>query len=281
MLLSACQPAERSAATEPVDIAAIKAASHNAYVEAINTNDVDTIMARLTDDVVFQAPGAPELIGHDAVRSFIGGYVEAFQTEWDKSSIDFTVSGDWAFERYAYTHTDVHRETGETVTGTGKGIIIYERGNDDVWRVAADGWSEIAVPVDPQADPETVVRSMYAAFASGDTEAMIAGMSPDIVWNEAEGNPYSDLNPYVGPDAVFSGLFSRLLTEWDGWTVTPQQFVAQGDQVVSFGRYTATHVATGKPLDIPFVHHFTVVDGVVTSFQQYTDTQTHVEAMTD
>jgi ketosteroid isomerase-like protein len=36
--------------------------SHGAYVAAINSNDVDTLVAGLTDDVVYQAPGGPEII---------------------------------------------------------------------------------------------------------------------------------------------------------------------------------------------------------------------------
>lgn len=281
LILGGCQPSGQTDPVEPVDVDAIRAAAHDAYVEAINSNDVEAVLARLTDDVVLQAPGAPELIGKEAAQSFLDGYVSMFQTEWDKTSIDFTVSGDYAFERYTYTHTDTNRETGEVMTGQGKGIIIFEQEDDGEWRVAIDGWSDTATPANPDADPETVVRAMYAAFASGDVDAMMAGMSPDIVWNEAEGNPYSDLNPYVGPEAVFSGLFSRLLTEWEGWSAIPGQFIVEGDQVVVFGRYTATNVATGKAMDIPYVHHFTVQGGQVTEFQQYTDTETHVAAMTE
>lgn len=281
LILTACSDSAAPVQSETVDLEAIKAATHDAYVDAINSNDVEAILARLTDDVVLQAPGAPELIGQDAARSFLTGYVEAFQTEWEKTSIDFTVSGDYAFERYTYDHTDTNRETGDVITGTGKGIIIFERGDDDVWRVAIDGWSDTAAPADPETDPETIILSVYEAFRVGDTDAMIAGMSPEIVWNEAEGNPYSDLNPYIGPDAVFAGLFSRLQSEWEGWSAIPGQVVVEGDQVVVFGRYNATNVATGTFMDIPFVHHFTIVDGQVTEFQQYTDTETHVAAMTE
>lgn len=120
---------------------AIEKAAHEGYVNAINSNDVDVLMADLTDDIVLQAPGAPEVIGKAAVRDWIAGYFGAFKTKWEKTSIGFTVSGDWAFERYTYKSTDTDRKTGKVTTDAGKGINIFRRGTDGKWRVAIDGWS--------------------------------------------------------------------------------------------------------------------------------------------
>lgn len=123
---------------------AVEKAAHDAYVTAINSNDVETLMADLTDDIVFQAPGAPEIIGKAAVRNWIAGYFGAYKTQWEKTSIGFTVSGDWAFERYTYKSTDTDRKTGKVTTDVGKGINIFHRGADGKWRVAVDGWSSDA-----------------------------------------------------------------------------------------------------------------------------------------
>jgi ketosteroid isomerase-like protein len=120
---------------------AIEKAAHEGYVNAINSNDVDVLMADLTDDIVLQAPGAPEVIGKAAVRDWVAGYFGAFKTKWEKTSIGFTVSGDWAFERYTYKSTDTDRKTGKVTTDAGKGINIFRRGADGKWRVAIDGWS--------------------------------------------------------------------------------------------------------------------------------------------
>lgn len=128
-------------------------------------------------------------------------------------------------------------------------------------------------------EPREVVESVYTLFAAGDMEGFAALMAPDIVWNEAEGNPYADLNPYIGPEAVMSGLMSRLVTEWEDISVTPHEFVVEGDRVVVFGRYNETWKATGRRLDIPFVHSWTVNNGKLVAFQQYTDTAALVETM--
>jgi ketosteroid isomerase-like protein len=128
-------------APEKVDIRAIEKAAHGDYVAAINSNDVDTLMSDLTDDIVYQAPGAPEVIGKTAVKAWVAGYFGAYRTQWQKTSIGFTVSGDWAFERYTYRSTDTDKTTGAVATDVGKGINVFRRGADGKWRVAIDGWS--------------------------------------------------------------------------------------------------------------------------------------------
>lgn len=128
-------------ADAPVDLAAIEKAAHGGYVAAINSNDTETLMADLTDDVVYQYPGAPELVGKEAVRKWVADYFGAYSTKWEKTSIGFTVDGDWAFERYTYKSADTDRKTGVVTTDTGKGINVFRKGSDGKWRVAIDGWS--------------------------------------------------------------------------------------------------------------------------------------------
>lgn len=118
-----------------------------------------------------------------------------------------------------------------------------------------------------------VIQGVYAAFARGDIGAVLAAMSPDIVWNEAEHNlPLAEGNPYVGPQAVLEGVFMRLGEEFEGFTVVPARFVAEGDGVVMSGRYSATARATGLPVNPQVVHVWTLRDGKAVAFQQHVDT---------
>lgn len=125
----------------PIDTTSVESAAHGAYVAAINSNDTDTLVADLTDNVVYQAPHEPEIIGKDAVRKWVASYFGAYRTLWEKTSIGLTVSGDWAFERYTYRSKDVDKKTGTVTTDRGKGINIFRRGIDGKWPVAVDGWS--------------------------------------------------------------------------------------------------------------------------------------------
>jgi ketosteroid isomerase-like protein len=130
-----------TASATAADNKSIEQAAHGAYVTAINSNNVDTLLADLTDDIVYQSPGEPEIVGKAAVRKWLADYFGATRTHWEKTSIGFVVSGDWAFERYTYRSTDTDRKTGAVTRDTGKGINIFRRGSDGRWRVAIDGWS--------------------------------------------------------------------------------------------------------------------------------------------
>ena len=117
-----------------------------------------------------------------------------------------------------------------------------------------------------------LVQAIYAAFGAGDVPGVLSRMSPDIVWNEAENFPYADQNPYLGPEAVLTGVFARIGTEWDGFTVVPDDLLDAGDAVVVLGRYKGVYKATGRALDAQLVHVWRIEDGKVVAFQQYTDT---------
>lgn len=147
-----------------------------------------------------------------------------------------------------------------------------------------------APPLDPEmevaddADTEdrstkATVKTVYEGFATGNIPLATSAFADEIVWNEAENSPYADQNPYEGEEEIVTGLFVRLGGEWDYFDATPSEYISADDKVVTIGRYTAKHGQTGKEMDIPFVHVWTVEDGKITSFQQYTDTLTHTEVM--
>jgi ketosteroid isomerase-like protein len=114
--------------------------AHRAYVTAINSNNLKTLLGMLTDDVVFMAPNDKPYVGKSAVRPWIAEYLKAYHTHWDKPVKEFVVSGDWAFERYAYTSTDTPVGGGAPVIDTGWGFVVYHHDADGKWRVARDAW---------------------------------------------------------------------------------------------------------------------------------------------
>jgi ketosteroid isomerase-like protein len=127
------------------------------------------------------------------------------------------------------------------------------------------------------ADNGTIISDMYAAFAKGDVPAVLGALDPQVEWRDADGFPNG--GTYVGPDAVLNGVFMPLVADWDGFSVTPDEFVASGERVVTLGHYTGTNKKTGKSLLVPFAHAWRLKDGKVTHFQQYTDTHIVQEAM--
>jgi ketosteroid isomerase-like protein len=115
--------------------------AHEAYAAAINTNDLDSLLAMLTEDVVYLAPNEPALVGKAAVRPWAAEYLKQFKIHWEKTSLEFVVAGDWAFDRYSYTSTDTPQGGGTPVEDLGKGLSIFHHDADGKWRVARDAWS--------------------------------------------------------------------------------------------------------------------------------------------
>ncbi|GJM32843.1 MAG: ketosteroid isomerase [Saprospiraceae bacterium] len=102
----------------------------------------------------------------------------------------------------------------------------------------------------------------------------------EIAWNEAEGFPYADQNPYKGPNAVLNGVFARIGTEWEYWNLTDIQLhEMSGNMVLSTLRYQAKHKASGKVIDSQTAHLFTLKEGKIVAFQQYMDTKQAAEAI--
>jgi uncharacterized protein len=116
-----------------------------------------------------------------------------------------------------------------------------------------------------------IARRSYVAFEADDLDAVVADMHDEIVWEQAQGLPHGGV--YHGLDEVRRNIFEPLDAEW--WSefhAVPQQFVDGGDEVVVIGRYTGRAKETGRELDVPFVHVWTVSDGKAVRFRQFLDT---------
>lgn len=117
-----------------------------------------------------------------------------------------------------------------------------------------------------------IVRGMYEAFARGDAQAVVEALDPEVEWREAENFIYSDRNPYLGPEAVLHGVFARMAADWEGFVVAPLDILDAGATVIGYGHYSGTYRATGQSVRAQFAHFFTIHEGKVVKFQQYTDT---------
>jgi uncharacterized protein len=117
-----------------------------------------------------------------------------------------------------------------------------------------------------------VVRGMYEAFGRGDIPSVIAALDPEVEWWEAENFIYDDGNPYRGPDAVLEGVFARIGRDWDGFAVSPKEVLDAGETVIGHGYYSGTYKKNGEQVRAQFAHFFTLREGKVVKFQQYTDT---------
>jgi ketosteroid isomerase-like protein len=108
---------------------------------------------------------------------------------------------------------------------------------------------------------------------------VLALFDPRIEWMEAEGFVYAEGNPYIGPERVLNGIFMRLVSEWDGFTVSPAEILPTPTGALSMGRYTGTHKTSGRSVNAQFAHVWRIADGKITGFQQFTDTAQFANAV--
>jgi uncharacterized protein len=122
-----------------------------------------------------------------------------------------------------------------------------------------------------QRSPLEIARSSYEAFARDDIDGVLADLDSQIEWQQAQGLPHG--GTYRGIDEVRHNIFDPLDRDWwNEFTAHPEEFLDAGDQIVVLGRYQGIAKQSGLPLDVPFVHVWTVREGRVTRFRQFLDT---------
>ena len=109
-------------------------------------------------------------------------------------------------------------------------------------------------------------------------DGVVGDMHPDIVWHQAQGLPHGGV--YYGLEEVRRNIFDPLDRDWwSEFTAKPEDFLDAGDEVVVLGRYRGVAQGSGKKLDVPFVHVWTMQDEKAIRFRQFLDTAGWVEAL--
>jgi uncharacterized protein len=122
-----------------------------------------------------------------------------------------------------------------------------------------------------------IVRSLYDRFAAGDIAGVSELLSPDVVWDEGDGHPYGC---HRGFAAVQRNVFERLGAEWEGMATQIEDVLEDSSgAVIVMGRDTARNRATGKTIDSRVAHVYSIRDGKIVSFLQFSDTAAWRDAM--
>lgn len=122
-----------------------------------------------------------------------------------------------------------------------------------------------------------IIRSTYEGRNSEENGRNLAQHAdPDISWTEAKGFPYG--GTYIGLDQITENVFKRLGSEWQDYKFTPENYLADGDQVVAYGTYSGTSNTTGRYFEARVAHLWKLREGKIISFEQFVDSKTVVDA---
>lgn len=122
------------------------------------------------------------------------------------------------------------------------------------------------------------LREGYAAYGRGDLDAAMESWSDDIRWENPEAPQLPNPGVTEGKDNVRS-LLMETPNYWDSFSVTPDEFLEDGETVVVLGHTDAKGKETGKEVKVPFVHVWRFSDGKVTEVLLLTDTALAADAL--
>ncbi len=116
-----------------------------------------------------------------------------------------------------------------------------------------------------------LVKNAYERFRAGDIPGVLALLADDVEWqlDETENVPFSGMRH--GKDQV-EHFFSVLDKTQAALQFDPRQFIAQDDTVIALGHYAWSVKATDRVFESDWAHVFTIREGKVTRFREFTDT---------
>lgn len=133
--LSACETMDSGR-----DAAAGIAATSERFETAFNSGDPAAMAALYTPDGAVLPPGAARIDGREGIAALWQGYMDAGVSDLALETVELEAHGASASEVGAFTLTAPDGEGGR-VTAGGKYIVLWQRGDDGVWRLHRDIWN--------------------------------------------------------------------------------------------------------------------------------------------
>ena len=127
-----------------------------------------------------------------------------------------------------------------------------------------------------QSNPQ-VIQDLYATFQRGDIPGVLNLLHADAELNFEGPASIPWAGNFRGREA-WSKFFQAIGNNVDQVTVQMQPFATEGDRVVAVGRYQAHVKRTGKRIDSPLVHLWTLRDGKVIRCLELTNTAAEAQA---
>lgn len=116
---------------------------------------------------------------------------------------------------------------------------------------------------------EDLVRSFYRSWNAGELDAALAVLNPDARWVDPREKRMPFSGSRKGHDEVRSRVLEPALANWDGFTISLDNVISNGNQVWVSGVVTGFGRSSGRVLHVPYGAVWTVRDGAasrVTTF---------------
>lgn len=116
-----------------------------------------------------------------------------------------------------------------------------------------------------------VVRQAYNNFKTGNINALLNLLADDVDWRLPAIKNVPFAKRFQGRAGV-GQFFAGVGENQEVIRFEPKEFISEGDKVAVIGHYEWRVKSTGKNFEGDWVHVFTVRNGKVTAFLEFTDT---------
>ena len=131
-------PAPAASSNTAAELEAIKAQSVR-FSQAYVNGDLDAQMAIYASDAVIAPPGRDFIQGMEGLRSYWTTPAGREVVSHSTTPVDIVISGDLAYDWGSYQGAS--GPIGSESEFAGKYLIVWQRGEDGVWRMVQDMWN--------------------------------------------------------------------------------------------------------------------------------------------
>jgi uncharacterized protein (TIGR02246 family) len=146
---AACSPPRSSSPVEadaPATRAAVEAATA-AFHQALRTNDAETFMSYVAEDVVLMPPGEAAVRGKDGVRAWYSSFLQQYRTSsLTLADREVFVGDGWAVEIGTFEWGLTPAAGGSPVIDRGNYMQVWKSLPDGQWRFEREVWNS-SLPV--------------------------------------------------------------------------------------------------------------------------------------
>lgn len=118
-----------------------------AFHQALRTNDLETFMSYVAEDVFFMPPGEPPVRGRDAVRKWMVAFLAQYRTSsLTLADREVFVGSGWAVELGTFEWALQPVAGGAAVIDRGNYMQVWKKQSDKTWRFAREVYNSSVPP---------------------------------------------------------------------------------------------------------------------------------------
>jgi uncharacterized protein (TIGR02246 family) len=144
--LGACSRAAPAFVDDAGQRAAVEGAT-TAFHQALRTNDLETFMSYVAEDVFFMPPGEPPVRGRDAIRKWMTAFLAQYRTSsLTLANREVLLGGGWAVELGTFEWALQPAAGGSPLVDRGNYMQVWKEQVDHTWRFAREVYNSSVAP---------------------------------------------------------------------------------------------------------------------------------------